>query len=251
MPEMQKQREMRDIEIDAQLGSELRKVDSAIRARRETRRGSAGAGAGRTGARGDRARAGTGADRTRTRGRRTLARDRAQARAGAGEVAQSKAESEADVLIRRAQGRSAGHAHARGSRASALLAESEGAQAQIAAENSRSDEPDAPTARAVPARQDAGDRRADDEAGREDREHPHPPGQRVRRQHTASAAAAAAAMAAARKPPVNQVMDSIIGMALQLPALKSIGESIGVDFSSAIMPVSRRPSRRQTCARSR
>jgi hypothetical protein len=33
---------------------------------------------------------------------------------------------------------------------------------------------------------------------------------------------------------VNQVMDSILGMALQLPALKSIGESIGYDFSGAL-----------------
>ena len=38
------------------------------------------------------------------------------------------------------------------------------------------------------------------------------------------------------KPPVNQVMDSILGMALQLPALKSIGDSIGVDLSSAVGP---------------
>jgi len=36
------------------------------------------------------------------------------------------------------------------------------------------------------------------------------------------------------KTPVNQVMDSILGMALQLPALKSIGESIGLDFSTAV-----------------
>ena len=36
------------------------------------------------------------------------------------------------------------------------------------------------------------------------------------------------------KPPMTQVMDSILGMALQLPALKSIGESIGVDLSSAV-----------------
>ncbi len=40
----------------------------------------------------------------------------------------------------------------------------------------------------------------------------------------------------ASKPPVTQVMDSIMGMALQLPALKTIGESIGVDLSSAIGP---------------
>ena len=35
---------------------------------------------------------------------------------------------------------------------------------------------------------------------------------------------------------MTQVMDSILGMALQLPALKSIGDSIGVDLSSAIGP---------------
>ena len=35
---------------------------------------------------------------------------------------------------------------------------------------------------------------------------------------------------------MTQVMDSILGMALQLPALKTIGESIGVDLSSAVAP---------------
>jgi flotillin len=40
------------------------------------------------------------------------------------------------------------------------------------------------------------------------------------------------------KPPVNQVMDSILSMALQLPALRSIGDSIGLDFSSAVSPSS-------------
>jgi hypothetical protein len=39
---------------------------------------------------------------------------------------------------------------------------------------------------------------------------------------------------AAARAPVTQVMDSIMGMALQLPALKSIGESIGVDLSTAV-----------------
>ena len=33
---------------------------------------------------------------------------------------------------------------------------------------------------------------------------------------------------------MTQVMDSILGMALQLPALKSIGDSIGVDLSAAV-----------------
>ena len=38
------------------------------------------------------------------------------------------------------------------------------------------------------------------------------------------------------RAPVTQVMDSILGMALQLPALKSIGDSIGVDLSAAVGP---------------
>ena len=75
---------------------------------------------------------------------------------------------------------------------------------------------------------------ADDEAGREDRQHPHPPGHRLRRLDARRAAPAAAATPA--RPPVTQVMDSILGMALQLPALKSIGESIGVDLSAAVGP---------------
>jgi hypothetical protein len=37
-----------------------------------------------------------------------------------------------------------------------------------------------------------------------------------------------------QKAPINQVMDSILAMALQLPALRSIGDSIGLDFSSAV-----------------
>jgi hypothetical protein len=40
---------------------------------------------------------------------------------------------------------------------------------------------------------------------------------------------------------MTQVMDSILGMALQLPALKSIGEAIGVDLSSAVAPAKASP----------
>ena len=43
------------------------------------------------------------------------------------------------------------------------------------------------------------------------------------------------------KPPVTQVMDSILGMALQLPALKSIGDQIGVDLSGSIDAASGKP----------
>jgi uncharacterized membrane protein YqiK len=44
----------------------------------------------------------------------------------------------------------------------------------------------------------------------------------------------AGAGAEAAKPPMTQVMDSLLGMALQMPALKSIGESIGMDLSSTV-----------------
>ena len=43
-----------------------------------------------------------------------------------------------------------------------------------------------------------------------------------------------AAATPAQRAPVTQVMDSILGMALQLPAMKSIGDSIGVDLSAAV-----------------
>ena len=49
----------------------------------------------------------------------------------------------------------------------------------------------------------------------------------------------------AAQPPVTQVMDSILGMALQLPALKSIGESIGVDLSAAVGAPKRATARRR------
>jgi flotillin len=34
------------------------------------------------------------------------------------------------------------------------------------------------------------------------------------------------------KPPVNQALDSIMGMAVQLPALRKIGEELGISMDS-------------------
>ena len=48
------------------------------------------------------------------------------------------------------------------------------------------------------------------------------------------------------KSPVTQVMDSVLGMALQLPALKSIGDQIGVDLSGAIGSAAKPRSDRDT-----
>ena len=81
-PEITKQRELRRLEIEAQL--ELRDAQGRQldRAGAEARRGGQGAGRGRTCAHRGRAGAGARADRARARGRRPLARDGAQARAG-------------------------------------------------------------------------------------------------------------------------------------------------------------------------
>ena len=56
-----------------------------------------------------------------------------------------------------------------------------------------------------------------------------------------SAGGSGEAAANGGKAPVTQVMDSILGMALQLPALKSIGDQIGVDLSGAVDVGGRKP----------
>jgi uncharacterized membrane protein YqiK len=148
-----------------------------------------------------------------------------------GEVAAANAETEAGVLIRHAQA----EAQATRSRAEAerarLTAESEGRAALIKAENSRTESlmhleleryrldkmPEIVAQMMKPA-----------EKIDSIRIH------QVTGFGTATGPNGGAGPEAAARPPVNQVMDSILGMALQLPALKSIGESIGYDFSAAL-----------------
>jgi uncharacterized membrane protein YqiK len=148
-----------------------------------------------------------------------------------GEVASANAETEAGVLIKRAQAESqATRMRAEAERAR-LLAESEGATARIKAENSRTDAlmhleleryrlekmPEIIAQMMKPAE------KIDSIRIHQVSGFGGAPGQ-----------SGAPAGDAASRPPVNQVMDSILGMALQLPALKSIGESIGYDFSGAL-----------------
>src|SRR5689334_19117085 len=152
-----------------------------------------------------------------------------------GEVETSKAQSETAVLLMTAKA----EASATTTRAEAqrirLTAESEGTRAQIAAENSRSGEL----------------MRMQLEQYRLDRM-PEILGQLMKpaekidsiRIHQVTgfggsstpggAAANGGGQGDGGRAPVVQVMDSILGMALQLPALKSIGESIGVDLSAAV-----------------
>src|SRR5689334_5678582 len=228
--ELAKQRELRKLEIESQLNSEVRKVESAIqlagkhaeeaKAQAEAERARADVVLAQEYVQTERERAM--ADRSRE-----LALKRVQEE---GEVEGAKAETEAAVVIKRAQADSqAVRSRAEAERAR-LLAESEGTKAKIAAENSRTE----------------GLMKLELERYRLDKlpeivSQMMRPAEKIEsiRIHQVSGLngpgwAAGNGADGSSRPPVNQVMDSILGMALQLPALKSIGESIGYDFSSAL-----------------
>jgi uncharacterized membrane protein YqiK len=228
--ELAKQRDLRKVEIESQLNSELNKADSAIRLATKH------AEEARAEAEAERARADlvlaqefvqTERERAMAQRSREIALQRVQEQ---GEVENAKAEVEASVIIKRAQADS----QALRTRAEAerlrLLAESEGNKARIAAENTRTDNL----------------MKLELERYRLDKlpeivSQMMKPTEKIEsiRIHQVSGLGAAPGTggggeSGAARPPVNQVMDSILGMALQLPALKSIGESIGYDFSSAL-----------------
>jgi uncharacterized membrane protein YqiK len=229
--EIAKQRELRKLEIEAQLNSEVRKVDSAIQLaakHAEEAKAQAAAELARTEIVLAQEHVQTERERAVADRSREMAVKRVQEE---GEVAAANAETEAGVLIRHAQA----EAQATRSRAEAerarLTAESEGRAALIKAENSRTESlmhleleryrldkmPEIVAQMMKPA-----------EKIDSIRIH------QVTGFGTATGPNGSAGPEAAARPPVNQVMDSILGMALQLPALKSIGESIGYDFSAAL-----------------
>ena len=233
MREIEKQRELRRLEIEAQLNSEVRKADSAIAL------SSKHAEEARAQAQAELARLDVilAQEKLQTERERAVA-DRSheialKRVAESGEVAEANAATEAAVLLKRAKSESeAIYTRAEAERAR-LLAESEGSRAMISAENSLSE----PLLRMKL------------EKYRLDRI-PEIVSQMMKpvekidsiRIHQVSGfgssngAGGGGAVDAAPtgKAPVTQVMDSIMGMALQLPALKSIGDQIGVDFSSAV-----------------
>jgi uncharacterized membrane protein YqiK len=228
--DLARQRDLRKLEIDTQLNSEMHKVDSSIRlAGKHAEEAKAQAAAERARADVVLAQEYVQTERERAMADRSheIALKRVQEE---GAVESAKAETQADVVIKRAQADS----QAVRTRAEAerlrLLAESEGAKAKIAAENSRTE----------------GLMKLELERYRLDKlpeivSQMMKPAEKIEsiRIHQVSGLGAApgasgASADAGNRPPVNQVMDSILGMALQLPALKSIGESIGYDFSSAL-----------------
>jgi flotillin len=163
----------------------------------------------------------------------------------AGEVAEANAATEVTVLLKRAKAEAeATHTRAAAEKAR-MLAESEGSRALIDAENALS----TPVLH-MKLEQYRLDRLP------EIMSHMMKPIEKIdsiRINHVsgfgatngaggAGASGASDGGGGAGKPPVTQVMDSILGMALQLPALKSIGDQIGVDLSGSIDAASGKPA---------
>jgi flotillin len=228
--EVAKQSELRRLELDSQLGVEMKKVDSAIQLAAkhvEEAKSRALAELARTEVVLAEEHVQTERERAVAERSHEIAIKRVNEQ---GAVEQAKAETDADVLLRRIRAESQGVRTKAEAERLRLLAQSEGERAIIDAENSRSEAlvrmkleqyrldrlPEIVSQMMKPAE------KIDS----------------IRIHQVTGFGGASGAGAgngdAAQKTPINQVMDSILGMALQLPALRSIGDSIGVDFSSAV-----------------
>jgi flotillin len=235
--EIQKARELRRLEIEAQLSSEVRKVDSSITMatkHAEEARAQAQAELARTEIVLAQEQLQTERERAVADRSREIALKREQER---GEVETSKAQSETAVLLMNARA----EASATTTRAEAqrirLTAESDGARAMIDAENTRTTE-----LMHLQLEQHRLDRLPEIIAQMMK------PAEKIDsiRIHQVTGfggssngygnagAGPGSGGDGGQRAPVTQVMDSILGMALQLPAMKSIGDSIGVDLSAAI-----------------
>jgi len=228
--EVAKQRELRKLEIESQLFLELEKVDSAILLAAkhvEEAKSQAQAELARTDVILAQERVQTERERAVSERSHELALARVTEQ---GAVESAKAETDAQVLLRRIRAESeATHTKAEADRLR-MVAQSEGERALIDAENSRSE---------ALVRLKLEQYRLDKLP--EIISQMMKPAEKIEsiRIHQITGFGGAPGTGhgggdAAAKPPVNQVMDSILGMALQLPALKSIGDSIGLDFASAV-----------------
>ena len=225
--EIAKDADRRKREIEAELGTEMNKVDSAIRlASRHVEEAKAQAQAELA-----RTEVILAQEHVQTERERAVAdrsREIALKRIGEqGQVESAKAETNAQVLLRRIRAESEAMRTTAEADRARMLAQSEGERALIDAENSRS---------AALIRLKLEQYRLDKLP--EIVSQMMKPAEKIEsiriHQLTGFGNAPGGAGDGAGKPPVNQVMDSILGMALQLPALKSIGETIGLDFSTAV-----------------
>ena len=229
--EVAKQSQLRKLEVESQLGLEMKKVDSAIQLAAkhvEEAKSRAQAELARTEVVLAEEHVQTERDRAVADRSHEIALKRVNEQ---GAVEQAKAETEAGVLLRRIRA----EAEAVRTKAEAerlrLLAQSEGERAVIEAENSQ-------TEALI---------RMKLEQYRLDRlpeivSQMMKPAEKIDsiRIHQLNGFGGSASGPSggdgAQKTAINQVMDSILGMALQLPALRSIGDSIGLDFASAVAP---------------
>ncbi|HML08558.1 MAG TPA: flotillin domain-containing protein [Xanthobacteraceae bacterium] len=229
--ELAKQRELRKLELDSQLGVEMKKVDSAIQLAAkhvEEAKARAEAELARTELVLAEEHVQTERDRAVADRSREIALKRVNEQ---GAVEQAKAETEAEVLLRRIRAESEAVRTKAEAERLRLLAQSEGERAVIDAENSRSE-----ALIRMKLEQYRLDRLPEIVSQMMK------PAEKIDsiRIHQISGFGGSASGPAtgsgdgAQKTPINQVMDSILAMALQLPALKSIGDSIGLDFSSAV-----------------
>ena len=243
--ELAKDRELRQVEIEARLNSEVRKVDSAIALaakQAEEAKALAEAELART----DIVLAKETVQTQRERAVADRSLEMAMKRVEEeGQVAEANAATATNVLLQQAKS----EAEAVRTRADAerqrLIAESEGKQAHIDAENRRS-----PALMALKLEQ----YRLDSMPGIfEQLMKPAEKIDSIKIHQVAGFGTStgsggnpgeAGDGSGGGKPPVNQVMDSILGMAIQLPALKNIGDSIGYDFSDAINSI--QPTGRQS-----
>jgi uncharacterized membrane protein YqiK len=231
--EVAKQSQLRKLEVESQLGLEMKKVDSAIQLAAkhvEEARSRAQAELARTEVVLAEEHVQTERDRAVADRSHEIALKRVNEQ---GAAEQAKAETDAGVLLRRIRA----EAEAVRTKAEAerlrLLAQSEGERAIIEAQNSQTDAlirmkleqyrldrlPEIVSQMMKPAEKIDSIR--------------------IHQLNGFGGSASATPGGSgdgSQKTPINQVMDSILGMALQLPALRSIGDSIGLDFSSAVGP---------------
>jgi flotillin len=143
------------------------------------------------------------------------------------EVDDTRVKSEADTLVSMAEAEAKAILEKAGAQKAQLLAEAEGRAAVIAAENSQS--PDLIAMKLDEARLQgaAGRGRAAGEARREDRDDPH-------QRHLRHGDAWAGGEGGGEKSTVNQVVDSVLSMALQLPAVQKLGEEVGMNIGDGV-----------------
>ena len=233
--EIQKQRELNKTEIESQLNSAVRKIDSSIAlAAKNAEEASAQAAAELARVEVILAQEKVQTDRERASADRSLEMALKRVKE-AGEVAEATATTETTIILKHARA----EAEATLARAQAdkerMLAESEGSRAMIESENALSS-----AVLNMKLEQYRLDRLPEIMS---QMMKPVEKIDSIRINHVSgfgstngsdSQGAAGSGGSEKDKPPVTQVMDSVLGMALQLPALKSIGDQIGVDLSGAI-----------------